>query len=171
MQKTDFSIRIGRNLRNLRKMRGVSAKQLADRAGMTEDNIRKMERGEREISVEFMVAASVILKCSTQALLDGLDPRTSPEQAEKEIRMLSEQSHRTMVWVASEWQGDMDALITAFGFYAAVPGRYRKYAMMELLNQKEKAINDGAITEKDIPESVREGVPHLQELLGGLYDE
>lgn len=158
-------------------MRSLTAEKLSEeyegRTGkkLSSDAIVKLERGIRPINLEQIIDFALVLDCSIQTLLEGTDPRLSQTETTKEMRMLSEQSNRVMRWVGSEWEGDSDALITAFGMYAAVPGEYRKWAMLELLTQKGKAIESGAMTEGDIPDCVKEGMPHLEELLGGLYVE
>lgn len=167
----------GENLRAIREMRGLTCKQLADRIAerygivIGADSISKYERGSVPLSGDMIPIVAACLDCSIAALMDGLDLNQPRSEIVQELRMLSHDSHSTLRWVGTEWRGDADALITAFGAYAATPGRYRKYAMMELLIQMDRAIRDGAISIEDIPPSVLRGIPHVEELLGGLYDD
>ena len=48
MEKDERLVRLGRRLRELREERGLSRKQLVDRAGLSERAIIKWELGERE---------------------------------------------------------------------------------------------------------------------------
>lgn len=175
--KTDLSARGGANLRYIRKLRKLSAEELSSRMmelfgeDVSASAIRKYEAGERPITQEYTAKFAKALNCSVAALMDGLDLSQEPTAQIQELRLLPRVVHEIFHWVATKWQGNIVALATAFGLYAATPGRYRKYAMMELLVQKDKAIQDGVMTESDIPDCIRSGIPAVEEELGGLYDE
>lgn len=167
----------GENLRAIREMRGLTCKQLADRVAerygiqIGADSICKYERGTVPVAADMVAIFAACLDCSVATLMDGMDLNQPRSETVQELRMLSRDSHETFHWVATKWRGDADALITAFGAYAATPGRYRKYAMMELLVQIDRAIRDGSMKKEDIPPSVLRGLPHVEELLGGLYED
>ena len=177
MEKDAVSCRVGRNIRNVRKLRGLTLEALSDTmAGRTgrevsADAIAKYERGNRALSYGAIVDFAVALDCSIQTLIDGTDPRQEAHTERREMRMLSAQSSRVMGWIGSEWEGDSDALITAFGLYAATPDEYRRWAMLELLTQINQAIAAGAMTWEDVPGEIRAGIPHLETTLGQKLDE
>src|SRR5579864_762862 len=60
---------IGRNISMYRKMRDIKASDMADRLGLKEAAYTKYERGETQITIEFVQKASEILKIDPVALL------------------------------------------------------------------------------------------------------
>lgn len=174
--KSELSIRGGANLRYIRKLRGLSTDDLAGlmaaRFGtdITGSAICKYESGDRPITQALTAEFAAVLNCSVATLMDGLDLNQTPAPETQELRQLPKIVHEIFHWVATVWKGNIVALATAFGLYAATPGRYRKYAMMELLTQVSAAIQDGAIDQEDIPACIRQGIPTVEQLLGGLYD-
>lgn len=175
--KSDISVRGGSNLRYMRTMRCLSLSQLSalmmERFGeeVSESTISRYESGDRPLTQQLIVHFAACLNCSVATLMDGLDLSQPKQDTVQELRMLSPDSHETAHWISTKWQGDADALITAWGAYAATPGPYRKFAMMELLIQMDHAIHDGKLSMDDIPPSVLRGLPHVEELLGGLYED
>lgn len=175
--KTELSTRGGANLRNIRKLRGLSAEELSARLmeryrqDISASAILKYESGDRPITQEHTAIFAACLDCSVAALMDGMDLSQPRSDTFRELRRLPQPVHEIFYWCATKWRGNIVALATAWGLYAVTPGRYRKYAMMELLSQKDRAIQDGALQEADIPACIRSGIPTVEELLGGLYDD
>ncbi|MGQ9498368.1 MAG: helix-turn-helix domain-containing protein [Desulfotomaculales bacterium] len=62
----------GQNVRRLRKRRGISQEELADRAGLHRTYIGSVERGERNISLENIVAIARALDVSLAELVEGI---------------------------------------------------------------------------------------------------
>lgn len=175
--KSELTKRGGANLRHIRKSRGLTAEDLASRMlemfseDISASAILKYESGDRPITQEYTAMFAAFLDCSIAALMDGLDLNQTRSENITELRKLPPVVHDIFYWVATKWQGNIIALATAFGLYAATPGRYRKFAMMEILTQKEHAIREGAMKQEEIPSCISQGIPTVEELLGGLYDE
>lgn len=68
------------NLRKIRKSKGISQADMADKLGITQDGYGKMERGHIEPSFERLEQIAEALKVSVQELLFG---ENSQEQVEK----------------------------------------------------------------------------------------
>lgn len=172
---SNLSARGGANLKYVRKLRGLTANQLAslmmERFGVSisPSALSKYESGKLPISQEMVAQFAFCLDCSIATLMDGLDLTQNSTDSVHELRKLPPDVHEIFYWVATQWHGDIVALVTAFGQYAAVPEEYRKAAMLELLTQKEQAIIDGAMAEASTPECVKRNLPHLEDLLGALY--
>ena len=64
--------KFGSNIRQIRKRAGLSQEELADRSGLHRTYIGGIERGERNPSLENIVALAVGLGCSLEELFDGL---------------------------------------------------------------------------------------------------
>ncbi len=62
----------GQNVRRLRKRRGFSQEELAERAGLHRTYIGSVERGERNISLENIVALARALGVSLAELVEGV---------------------------------------------------------------------------------------------------
>lgn len=166
MQPNQFSMALGENLKALRKTRRLSVGQLSEIIGITPDDVRKYERGERALTVEKMISFSVALNCSAQNIIEGLDPRLkSSRSSVREIRMMTQEEHQIMMHMATDWDGDRRALIIASGIYMAIPPHRRREIIMALELQKEESLRSGEITEKDLPD----GVEYMQQALGNLY--
>lgn len=171
----EIAERVGLNIKSMRMIRAMTLDKLSQRIEqltgetITANTIGKYERGTILPGLDKLMLLAIGLDCNLTSLQEGIDPRREAQTEFREMRMLSGQSGDIMRWVSSEWEGDTDALITSFGLYAATPGEYRKFAMMELFQQMQRAIDAGAITWEEIPEPIRNGIPHVQVLLGGLY--
>jgi transcriptional regulator with XRE-family HTH domain len=63
----------GANIRRLRKIKGLSQEQLADEAGIHRTYIGAVERGERNISLDNIVAIAHGLKVRASELLEGIE--------------------------------------------------------------------------------------------------
>ena len=170
----DINERIGKNLRDIRKLAGISAEELSDKIAevtgekISSDTIRRFERNERTISASDVIHLAQALECSTQAIVDGTDPRMGDlPQGKHTIKPLSKADHSILRDLASNWNGDIHALIIADGIYAAIPPHRRRAVIMELVAQADEAIRAGEITISDLPE----GLAYMQNKIGGLYGE
>lgn len=67
--------RFGDNVRRLRKQRGFSQEELAERTGLHRTYIGGIERGERNPSLENIVALAIGLSCKSEDLFKGLLPK------------------------------------------------------------------------------------------------
>lgn len=63
----------GRNVRRLRTAAGLSQEALADRAGLHRTYVSSVERGNRNVSLENIVALATALACDPRALLAPTD--------------------------------------------------------------------------------------------------
>lgn len=164
---------IGSNIRSIRKLRGISADELADRvmqlAGypISAGTIRRYERGDRLVSGEEIVLLAIALDCSVQAILDGVDPRMGTvKKTGRMVGRLSPEDHRILRSLATDWDGDVHALIIAGGVYAAFPPERRREAIMGLMSHMDEAIRAGEISVEDLPQ----GLLYLQQEIGSLFE-
>mgnify|MGYP000890864034 FL=1 len=65
----NFPAIIGRNVSSARRRRGMAQKTLETLTGISQDQISRIESGERIPSVRQLVAISEALQCSPAALL------------------------------------------------------------------------------------------------------
>lgn len=65
--------KLGQRIRERRKLLGMSQETLAAEAGLHRTYIGAVERGERNISLDNIVAVSHALRISTSDLLKGID--------------------------------------------------------------------------------------------------
>lgn len=70
--ETEFDRRLGRRLRSLRHLRGVSQTELGGLAGITYQQLQKYETGENRISASRLVSLARCLGIGPQAFFDGL---------------------------------------------------------------------------------------------------
>lgn len=172
---SELTTRGGANLHHMRKARGMTASRLADMmmerfgVSLSPSIISKYESGAVAMTQPLVAQFAACLDCSVATLMDGLDLSQNRSDSVQELRKLPPDVHEIFYWVATRWDGDIVALVTAFGQYAAVPEEYRKYAMMELLTQKSRAITAGDMAVSDTPDCVTRNLPHLEELLGSRY--
>ena len=68
-------VKFGGNIRRIRKQRGFSQEELAHRSGLHRTYIGGIERGERNPSLENIVAIALGLGCRAEELFRGLLPR------------------------------------------------------------------------------------------------
>lgn len=167
MAPTAFSTRLGDNIRRIRKLRGLTAAELSQKLDITPDELRKYERGERTLSVERMITFASALDCSVQNLLEGLDSRSGGMLPSSNlIRMMTPDEHRIMHYMATDWDGDVRALIIACGIYMVLPPRRRREAMMAMDVIKDEALLANEISPADLPEDME----YFQRALGALYN-
>ena len=62
----------GQNVRRLRKARGFSQEELAERAGLHRTYIGSIERGERNVSLKNIAAIAQALDVNVTELMDGI---------------------------------------------------------------------------------------------------
>ncbi len=60
---------IGENIRNLRKAKGLSQKQLANLIGVTQPMVAQMERGTKAASLQLGVEIAKVLDCDIRELV------------------------------------------------------------------------------------------------------
>ena len=57
----EVRLRIGRNVKRLRKLRDLSQEQLAEKAGNTHRHIGQIERGEVNVTIDYLTAIAASL--------------------------------------------------------------------------------------------------------------
>lgn len=72
---------VGTQLRLVRKVRGLSQEALAERLGVTFQQVQKYERGTNRISASKLYEASQALCVPVSAFFDGLSPASSADDA------------------------------------------------------------------------------------------
>ena len=164
MKPSDISARIGINLRNIRKLRGLSVRELSEIICLTEDAIRKYERGERSLSIEDMVTFSEKLECDPQNFLIGLSRQE--EENKKEIPILSTYEHGVFVKMSTEFREGKKALIVADDIYMRLSPKRRREIIMTMVVQMDEAIRNHEMSVDDIPEEVG----YMLDMLGSLYN-
>jgi transcriptional regulator with XRE-family HTH domain len=70
---TSIDIAVGRNIRIWRMAKGLSQAQLANRLGVTFQQVQKYEVGANRIGTGRLVKAAAILRVPVAALLEGAD--------------------------------------------------------------------------------------------------
>jgi transcriptional regulator with XRE-family HTH domain len=69
----DYKKAFGEAVRRIRKKRDFSQEDLAERAGIHRTYVGGVERGERNISLENIIAIADALECNISELFAGLD--------------------------------------------------------------------------------------------------
>ena len=86
---TPLRTKLGANIRRLRAERRYSQEQLAGLAGMNPKYLSEVERGERNLSVELLVALANVLEVSpAEILADADEPNPSREEVIAKIDRL-----------------------------------------------------------------------------------
>lgn len=167
MQKTTFSVALGRQLRTVRMIHGLSAGQLSELVGITEDNVYKYERGERAMTIEFKYRCADALQCSPQEFEYGLDRRNNESLPglRRPMHVTSPETHDNLCWLGSEWDGDVDALITFAAMVARWPVEKRRELYMQAVIQNDIMISSGELDAADQPA----GMDAMKQSLGHLY--
>lgn len=166
----EINAKAGNLLRENRLMCGMSADQLSDAvmekcgADISPGAIRRYERGERGLSLEDTILFAVAMDINVQNLLEGLDPRQTSLPKHKRIGKLSNIVHDILVKIATEWRGNVDALMIACAVYSSLPTKYALAAIMGLMEQLHLALKDGAIAVNDLPQ----GLSILEQEIGKL---
>jgi transcriptional regulator with XRE-family HTH domain len=71
VQNRDFRAQFGRRLKDLRKQKGYTQKELADRIGVRQAQLNKYEGGSNAPSLEKLVELAEVLEVSADYLLAG----------------------------------------------------------------------------------------------------
>lgn len=77
---TEIDKHIGQRLKELRRMRGLSQKELGDTVSLSLKQIRKYEHGENRISASKLYDFSVILSVQAEYFYEGLGDGTQDQQ-------------------------------------------------------------------------------------------
>lgn len=80
MKSSRIMLVVANNVRRLRKAKGWSQEELADRSGLHRTYIGAIERAEQNITVETLARVAVALGCSPEALLSGHRPEPRVHQ-------------------------------------------------------------------------------------------
>lgn len=65
--------KLGSNIRQLRRSQGLSQEQLAEKADLHRTYVGAIERGERNVSLDNIIAIAHALGVSASQLLEGVD--------------------------------------------------------------------------------------------------
>lgn len=69
----DLMVQVGDRLRVARKAAGLTQKAAADRAGMRQDQLSRMEAGGLDVSLRNLARVAAVLGVSLSSVFDGLD--------------------------------------------------------------------------------------------------
>lgn len=70
-------LRVGRNIRSLRSLRGLSQERLAELVGNTQKHMGQVERGEVNVTIDILTAIAASLSVNVWELL-GPAPESAP---------------------------------------------------------------------------------------------
>lgn len=143
---------IGKNIRTIRKMRGMTDRQLADafteksELCITANAVSSWERGERSISAEELYFLSEALavpvndltaigKRSEENLKDFIDTVTA----------LPDEELRTLLYAATVWNGDNHAIIKYIAMYMSLNDADRAELFGMGMIIYEKALENGTL--------------------------
>jgi transcriptional regulator with XRE-family HTH domain len=73
----DWQVIVGRNIRRLRKAKGLTQEQLAHEAGMAMRYVAGVERGEENPSLRFLVRIAGVLGATPAELLNPTEAKLS----------------------------------------------------------------------------------------------
>lgn len=164
MEKTPFTIGMGENLRRMRNARGWTVEYVAEKMEMSVDAVRKYESGQRRLHGELIQRAAQMLDCSILDIFAGLDPRKP--NVIIELNKLSPAASRIMYRLATEWDGDIEALVRYIGMLAAFPVEERREEYMRGTIRRDELIWEGRIKPEDLPEDMET----MERSLGGYYE-
>ena len=74
----------GENLRSIRKQKGITQTDLADRMGVLQKDISRWENGQRTPTLHFLRELCIVLDISADVLLDIKELNTDSLREEKE---------------------------------------------------------------------------------------
>lgn len=167
MTDSDILIRLGRNLSEIRSRRNLSAAQIGEMLGISADAVRKYERGDRELGIVRLVRAHKLLDCSYMSMLDGLDSDSGSSSPGREFNVLSPTASSILADLATNWDGDIEALIVFIGMVASWPEENRREFYLQ-----GTIINDQLLASHTItPESQPPGMQYMLSGIGKLYDK
>ena len=81
---------VGLNIKELRKQRGLLQKQVAEAIGVHPSNYNKIEKGERQLTIDMLVKVSRLFSCSVEEIL-FLEEKTLSKEITIEEKELIEQ--------------------------------------------------------------------------------
>ncbi len=154
---------LGSNLRRLRERRGLSALQVAYMLDISPDAVRKYERGERDPGIANIIRAKNSIHFNIMTIFSGLLDET---EGGREYNNLSARCSRIMHWLATDWDGDIEALVLFMGLVASFPEDQRRELYMEACLMKDSLLASGRLSPCDIPEDIE----YMEEKIGSLYE-
>lgn len=140
-----MDVAIGKNIRSIRKIRGLTLAQTADRfssiAGITVSAsiISAWERGTRRICASNLIILAKALQCADTTLADV----TGISTKEAEEYNMSERSRETLRYAIFNWDGDMHALIELMRLYMMLPPQYREDVSFNAIHHHDQALQAG----------------------------
>lgn len=167
MTDQEILYRFGRNLLDMRTRRGLSAAQVGMLLGISADAVRKYERGDRELGILRIVRAKEQLNCSYMSMLQGLDASSLEYGTGMEFNVLSPVASGIMQHLATQWNGDIEALVIFMGMIAAWPEEIRRELYLQASIQ-----NDALLANHIIPaDSMPPGMEYMLSGIGKLFDK
>ena len=164
MTDKEILTRIGSNLRTLREHRGLTAMDIAAMLDISPDAVRKYERGERDPGIATLIRAKAAISCNFMSFLSGIDDDSA---AGTEYNVLSARCSRIMHWLATDWSGDIEALVIFMGLVASFPEQARRDIYMSAALLKDELLRSGTMSPSDLPA----GIEYMEQKLGELYEK
>lgn len=87
---SDVVKRVGDRIRHIRKEKGLSQEQLAERAGLHNNYVGQVERGEKNLTIETLEKIVSGLDISLEELFRFLDPMEQQDALGEIVRLLTE---------------------------------------------------------------------------------
>lgn len=164
MTPTPFYVRLGSNLRAIRERNGLSAERIGEIMGLSTDSVLKYEQAQRKLPLDLLIKAADVLHVSIMTILAGLDS-DSYVQPGTEYNVLSPASRMILTGIATQWDGDVEALIIYLGLVASFPEEYRRDLYRDAAIMKDKLIASGIMSEAQLPP----GIGYMESQIGNLY--
>lgn len=165
MQKNPFTQALGRNLTNIRTLRGLTVENLADLLDVSIDAVYKYERGDRVMTIPFKYYAAEKIGCNPQEFEDGLDRLDDPDLLRKPMKITSDATHKNLRWLATEFDGDVDALVVFAVMVARWPLAKRRDFFLQATISNDEMLASGELDPADQPA----GMAYMQRCIGDLY--
>ncbi|MEK4513101.1 helix-turn-helix domain-containing protein [Paenibacillus sp. FSL K6-2524] len=97
---SDVVTRIGERLRHMRKSRGLSQEQLAERSSLHTNYIGQIERGEKNLTIETLHKITRGLEVTLEEVFKHIDPTGEPtDELSEIIHMLSLRSKEDQAFI------------------------------------------------------------------------
>ncbi|OMD12609.1 helix-turn-helix transcriptional regulator [Paenibacillus sp. FSL E2-0274] len=87
---SDVVKRVGDRIRHIRKEKGLSQEQLAERAGLHNNYVGQVERGEKNLTIETLEKIVSGLDISLEEMFRFLDPMEQQDVLGEIVRLLTE---------------------------------------------------------------------------------
>ncbi len=145
----------------------MSASDVGQIMGISQDAVRKYKRGDREAGVIRIVRIHEALGCSYMSLLDGLDSTEETDSPVREFNVLSRNASGILSHLATQWDGDIEALIVFLGMVANWPEDVRRDFYLQGTIINDKLLSDGSIDRSSLPP----GMDYMQSSIGNLYNK